>query len=71
MTLILSLVPPSPVAHCAAWHARGLEAEPVHGARCCHCNRDVAAPERARGKTVACIYCGLDNGELALEEIEP
>jgi hypothetical protein len=26
------------------------------------CERSVAAPEKARGKRVACIYCGLDNG---------
>lgn len=68
---MLRLVPPSPVHHCMPWHARGWEKEAEHGARCCYCDREVAAPESARGKVVACVCCGLDRGELPLVEIEP
>lgn len=53
------------------WHARGYEKEAVHGARCCFCSRDVAAPESVRGMTVACIYCGLDQNLIPAVEIEP
>lgn len=67
---MLQLVPPSPVAFCAAWHCH-FGTDPVHGARCCWCEREVAAPEHARGKTVACIYCGMDRGLVPIQEIEP
>jgi hypothetical protein len=53
-----------------AWHAR-MGREAVHGARCCYCARDVAVTAQQRGKTVACIYCGLDRGDLPAVEIEP
>ena len=67
---MLRLAPPIPVAHCMPWHARSYELEPVHAARCCHCGRDIARPESARGKLAACIYCGLDRGEIPWEEPE-
>ena len=43
----------------------------MHGARCCFCNRDVAAPESVRGMHVGCIYCGMANGDIPEMEIEP
>lgn len=68
----LRLVPPAPVAFCMPWHARGCwSTEPEHGARCCWCSRDVAAPTTAKGLTVACVYCGLDHGCLPPAEQEP
>lgn len=67
---MLRLVPPSPVLFCPPWHGC-MEAVPVHGARCCWCPREVAAPEKARGLTVACIYCGMERGLLPAVEIEP
>lgn len=69
----LQTVPPEPAAYCPAWHARGLWSATggVHGARCCWCNRDIAAPDELRGFTLACVYCGLDRGELPAVEIEP
>lgn len=74
---MISVVPPSPVAFCLAWHARhavlmcDLSDEPLHGGWCCYCDRSVAVPESARGKTVACIYCGLDRGLVPEVEVEP
>lgn len=67
----LRVVPTSAVGYCAAWHCREEGTEPLHGARCCLCGRDVAAPDSVRGKHVGCIYCGLANGDLPLVEIEP
>lgn len=69
--MTLAIVEPKPVAFCAAWHARGFEHGPVHGGTCCWCGRDVAAPSSAQGKTVACIYCGMDRGLIPIEEVEP
>lgn len=71
MSAALAIVPPSPVAFCPAWHARGFEDLLVHGARCCWCVRDVAAPDWAKGLTVGCIYCAMDRGDLPAVEIEP
>lgn len=67
----MKLLPPKPAAYCMPWHARHFDDIPVHGARCCYCEREIAAPESVRGQHVACIYCGLDRGELASQEIEP
>lgn len=50
------------------WHLRG--DAPVHGGRCCYCDREIAIPNEKRGWNVACIYCGLDRGELPLIEAE-
>lgn len=64
----LEIVPDVPFACCMPWGARHAlfvcqgNDEPLHGATCCFCDRDVAAPEAARGKRVACIYCGMDRG---------
>lgn len=69
--MTLRIAAPVPFAHCHQWGLRGHANEPEHGARCCHCDREVAAPESARGKLVACIYCGMDRGEIPCEEIEP
>lgn len=70
---MLRALPPAPFCHCMPWHARhAVEAgEGVHGARCCYCDREVAAPDEAKGKHVACIYCGLDRDEIPAIEIEP
>ena len=67
---VLKLVAPAPVHFCMPWHARGWEDEPEHGAVCCFCQRDVAAPESARGKTVSCIYCGMERALVPLVERE-
>lgn len=67
----LSIVPSEPAAYCPAWHARGLTSGTVHGANCCFCRRDIAAPDELRGFTLACIYCGLDRGALEAAEVEP
>lgn len=69
--MTLRLLPPTPVGYCAAWHCREEGTEPLHGARCCFCARDIAVPASARGKNVGCIYCGMENGDLPLGEIEP
>lgn len=69
--MTLTLVPQSPAMCCMPWHGRGFEGEPVHGAVCCFCDRDVARPDRLCGKRVACIYCGLDRGLIPEEEREP
>lgn len=68
---MLKLVPLSPVGYCDPWHIRQEGTEPLHGARCCFCKRDVAAPESVRGKHVGCIYCGMRNGDVPCIEIEP
>lgn len=68
----LRLLPPKPVGYCPAWHLRELElSEPLHGALCCFCGRDIAAPASARGKNVGCIYCGMENGDIPCTEVEP
>jgi len=70
----LSLVPIVPYACCMPWELRDAwleQIEPVHGGRCCFCQRDVAVPEPASGKNVACIYCGMDRGFVPIVEIEP
>lgn len=72
MTANLRSVPITPFCCCMPWHARSYSGDnPVHGAACCFCDRAVAAPETARGKTVACIYCGLDMGFIPESEIPP
>jgi hypothetical protein len=67
----LRLLPPKPVGYAANWRTRIVGTEPLHGARCCFCAREIAVPESARGLHVGCLYCGLDNGDLPLVEIEP
>lgn len=71
MQTALQILPPAPFCHCMPWRLRDAMAKdgPWHGARCCHCDREVAAPEAARGKHVACIYCGLDRGEIPAIEV--
>lgn len=71
MSAVLRILPPAPVGFCMPWHGRAFEASPVYDGSCCFCNRDVAVPEDMRGKTVACIYCGLDRGDIPAAEIEP
>ncbi len=77
MVAAVKILPPEPFCFCMPWHGRHWETategdpEPKHGARCCYCDREIAAPESARGKHVACIYCGLDLGKLPAVEIEP
>lgn len=75
----LRVVPPSPVYHGPAWHARralylshsvAVGEEPVPAA-CCHCGMDIAIPPKAKGYAVACIYCGMERGEIAPAEVEP
>lgn len=69
--MTLQILPPKPFCYCMPWHGRWDDGEKYHGATCCFCNRDVAAPKHARGKNVACIYCGLDRGRIPEAEIEP
>ena len=71
MAADLKSLPVVPFGCYMPWHARGSEGEPVHGAACWFCDRAVAATEGARGKIVACIYCGLDRGFIPEMEIEP
>lgn len=66
---MLKVVPVSAAWFCFPWGIR-LRLEPEHGGRCCYCNRDVAVPDRLRNMHVACIYCGLERGELPLTEAE-
>lgn len=68
---MLALVQPSPASICMPWHGRGFEKELTHGGRCCFCEREIAVPESARGRTAACIYCGMDRGLVPVVEIEP
>lgn len=71
MTAPLRLVPPSPTTCCMPWHARGFEAVPVVGGRCCFCDREIAVPALNAPTTAACIYCGFDRGLIPLAEVEP
>lgn len=66
-----TILPPAPFCHCMPWHARDWTSGEVHGARCCYCSREVAAPAEAKGKHVACIYCGMDRDEIPAVEIPP
>lgn len=61
---VLRLVPTEAFTHCWPWHLRDLQPGPSRGGVCCFCSRAVAVPDAARGKTVACIYCGLDRGDV-------
>ncbi len=65
---MLKLVPPTPVCYCLPWHLWRIVRVPVFGARCCFCDAEIAAPEDVRGRHVACIYCGLSNGDVPLED---
>lgn len=67
----MKLLPPAPFVYCPQWHVRNAFAGEIHGARCCYCGREVATTAAAKGKHVACIYCGLDSGEIPAVEIEP
>lgn len=67
---MLRVLPPSPFCCCMPWRLRDVD-EVMHGARCCFCDLEIAAPVEAKGKTVACIYCGLDRELIPAEEIEP
>jgi hypothetical protein len=71
MASVLQSVPTLPYCCCMPWHARHSEDEPVHGAACWFCDRAVAAPASARGKIVACVYCGLDRGFVPAVDVEP
>lgn len=64
MTIALRILPPAPVAHCMPWRLRNPHEGQWLGARCCYCDREIAAPVSAKGRHVACIYCGLDRGEI-------
>lgn len=64
---MLRVVPVTPFCCCMPWHARSDE---DHGGACWFCDRAIAVPEVARGKVVACIYCGLDKGFIPEMEIE-
>lgn len=56
---------------CMPWHARGSEGEPVNGGECRYCHREIAVPVSAKGKPLACIYCGMERGFIPRKEIEP
>lgn len=68
MTVALKSVPVTPFCCCMPWRLRE---EGQHGAACWFCDREVAAPEQARGKVVACIYCGLERGFIPAIEVCP
>lgn len=64
-TTLLRILPPAPAAYCWPWELRYTAGcGPWEGRRCCLCRREIAAHVALRGKHVACIYCGLDNGDL-------
>lgn len=68
----LKSVPVVPFGCYMPWRLRGAyDDEIVEGAACWFCDREVAAPSEAKGKIVACIYCGLDRGFVDPVEIEP
>lgn len=68
----LKSVPAVPFGCYMPWHTRGCwDDDEVHGASCWFCDRAIAVPEVARGKIVACIYCGLEHGFIPEIEIEP
>jgi hypothetical protein len=57
---------------CMPWHVRdAFCAEPVEGRVCRYCDKPIAAPISAKGKPVACIYCGMDRGFIPPIEVEP
>ncbi len=56
---------------CMPWHLRGSEDEPVQGATCRYCSREVAVPVSQAQRIAACIYCGLDRGLVPAEEVVP
>lgn len=59
-------------ADCLPWRLRdAFRQEPVEGRCCRFCDRAIAAPVSARGKAVCCLYCGLDRGLVAPEEVAP
>jgi hypothetical protein len=70
-------VPVAPFRCCLPWHARHWHAigedgpETMHGGACCFCDRAIAVPESARGKTVACTYCGMERGFEPAAELPP
>lgn len=70
MTLAIAEI--IPYGFYPAWHVRNpgdYRPDHIHGARCCWCDREVAVPAEAKGKYVACIYCGLDRGHVpAIDE---
>lgn len=47
---------------CWPWHLRGLGEEPVVGALCRTCRRDVALPKSMARDVPICLYCALDDG---------
>jgi hypothetical protein len=69
MDIMLKSVPVAPFGCYMPWHLR--DEDNPHGAACWFCDRAIAIPEQAKGKVVACLYCGLDKGFLPLVEIEP
>ena len=60
----LTIVPTSAFTFCLPWHLRYLQSGILHSGSCCFCNRAVAVPESAYGKSVGCIYCGFDSGDV-------
>ena len=66
----IRLVATKPAAYGPAWHARWHRGD-HRGARCCYCARDIAVSAESRAATAACIYCGLDRGDLPAVEIFP
>ena len=71
MTSAIRILDPMPLRCCMPWRLRNSAKGEIHGARCCFCDREVAATKDEKGKTVACIYCGLERGFLPAVEIEP
>lgn len=59
-----------PFCCCMPWRLRDPDKQ-MHGAWCFKCDMEIAAPEEARGKRVACIYCGMDEGWIPAIEIPP
>jgi hypothetical protein len=70
------LVPADPVI-CAPWHLRGI-GEPCAddgnhpmGSRCQQCGTDIAIPRSRAPEPGICLYCAMDQGLVALEEVPP
>lgn len=66
----ITVVPTKPFGCYMPWHARYWDPEAI-GAACWFCDRAIAIPESAKGKIVACIYCGLELGFIPEIEVEP
>jgi hypothetical protein len=62
-----------PIRYCWTPHiAAAFEEEPCEPDSCVFCGRRVAVPVALRFRwPTGCIYCGIDRGEIPLDEVAP